>query len=331
MKAYVRRRFGGPEVLAVADLDTPLPGDDEVLVRVHATSVNPYDWHHLRGEPYVARLMASGTGLFAPGVRILGCDMAGRVEAIGRNVTRFAPGDDVYALLTQGAYAEYVCVPENRLAPMPRNLSHAQAATIPMAGITALLALRDAGRVEAGQDVVITAAAGGVGTFAVQLARALGAKVTAVCGPGNAGLVRSIGATEALDYTAGDFTRGGSRHDLAVDIAGRTATRAWRRILTPEATLVLVGGPPGRWFQPASHIAASFAAGRLVPQRVVLADVTSSVRWRELLEELTGLVQDGAVTPVLDRTYAFEELPEAIRYQEQGHVRGKLAVDVSPR
>jgi NADPH:quinone reductase-like Zn-dependent oxidoreductase len=331
MKAYIRRGFGGPEVLAIADLDIPVPGDEDVLVRVHATSVNPYDWHHLRGQPYVARLMGGGMGLLGPGSRTLGSDMAGRIEAVGRKVTRFAPGDDVYAVLAQGAYAEYACVPQSRLAPMPRNLSYAQAATIPMAGTTALLALRDAGRLEAGQDVVITAASGGVGTFAVQIAHALGARVTAVCGAGNALLVRSIGAAQALDYAAGDFTRGGSRHDLAIDIAGRTATRAWRRILTPEATLVLVGGPPGRWFQPASHIAASFVAGRLVPQRVVLADVLSSDRRRELLEELTGLVQDGAVTPVLDRTHAFEELPEAIRYQERGHVRGKLVVEVSPR
>lgn len=327
MRAYIRHGFGGPEVLELADVEVPTPAEGEVLVRVHATSVNPYDWHLLRGEPRLARLVPGGLGLFRPRLAGLGCDLAGRVEAVGGGVTRFAPGDDVYALLEQGGFAEYACVSQDSLSRMPRNLTHAQAATLPMAAGTALLALRDDGGLEAGQEVVITGASGGVGTFAVQIAVAMGATVTAVCGSQNQELVRRLGAARAVDYAAGDFTRG-QTYDLALDLAGRTTTRAWGRALRREGTLVIVGGPPGRWFQPMTHVLASVAASPLVPQRVVGTDIVGCRQKTELLDALTLLVEDGALTPVVDRTFAFDELPDAIRYQERGHARGKIVVRV---
>ncbi|MBW8802832.1 MAG: NAD(P)-dependent alcohol dehydrogenase [Catenulisporales bacterium] len=336
MRAFTRQRFGGPDVLELIDVDVPTPEPGEVLVRVHATSINPYDWHHLRGEPVLARLMTRGLGLLRPRLRTLGCDLAGRVEAVGSDVTRFAPGDDVYALVEQGGFAEYACVPEDALSPMPRSLTHEQAAAVPMAASTALLALRDDGRLRSGQDVVITGASGGVGTFAVQIAVALGANVTAVCSARNAELVRSIGAAEVVDYAAGDFTRGrrqGSADsaggaDVALDLAGRTGTRAWRRALAPHATLLVVGGPSGRWLQPMAHVIAAVAAAPLGSRRIAAPDIVGCPRKPELLQAMTALIDDGAVTPVIDRTYAYEDLPEAIRYQEQGHARGKVVVRV---
>jgi len=221
MKAFVLRSYGSPDLLELTDLDEPVPGDDEVLVRVGATSVNPYDWHQMRGQPYVARLMPGGLGLRGPKLSILGCDVAGRVEAAGRNVTGFATGDEVFALLPQGGFAEYVSVPPSLLAPKPKNLSYEQAAAVPMAAITALLGVRDQGRLQPGQTVLVNGASGGVGTFAVQIARALGAEVTAVCSAANAELARAVGAGEVIDYTTTDFTRHEQRYDLLLDIAGR--------------------------------------------------------------------------------------------------------------
>ncbi|NUP50345.1 MAG: NAD(P)-dependent alcohol dehydrogenase [Catenulispora sp.] len=327
MRAFIRHRFGGPEVLEQVDVEVPTPTADQVLVRVHATSVNPYDWHHLRGEPILARLVPGGLGLFRPRLTSAGCDLAGRVEAVGSAVTRFAPGDDVYALLEQGGFAEYACVSQDMLSPMPSNLSHEQAATVPMAAMTALLALRDDGRLQSGQEVIITGATGGVGSFAVQIAVAMGARVTAVCGSRNQALARKLGAARVLDYATTDCTRSG-RHDLALDLAGRTTTRAWRRGLNPEGTLVIVGGPPGRWCQPMTHVIASVAAAPLGPERVVGTDIVGCSQKAELLTALTSLIEAGAVIPVIDRTYAFDELPDAIRYQEQGHARGKVAVKI---
>ena len=209
MKAFVLHRYGPPDVLELTGTGTPVPADDEVLVRVRATSINPYDWHNMRGEPYIARLMPGGLGLRAPKLRILGCDMAGQVTAVGRDVTQFRPGDDVFALLEQGGFAEYVTVRESLVAPKPRNLSYEQAAAVPMAAVTALLGVRDAGQLQPGQKVLVNGASGGVGTFAVQIARALGAKVAGVCGPRNVALVASIGADEVIDYRTEDFTRTG--------------------------------------------------------------------------------------------------------------------------
>jgi NADPH:quinone reductase-like Zn-dependent oxidoreductase len=326
VKAFVLRSYGSPDLLDLTDLDKPVPADDEALVRVLATSINPYDWHNMRGQPYVARLMPGGLGLRGPKLRILGCDMAGQIEAVGRNVTGFRPGDQVYALLPQGAFAEYVSVRQSLLAPKPKNLSYQQAAAVPMAAITALLGLRDQGRLQPGQKVLVTGASGGVGTFAVQIARALGADVTAVCSAPNAALVRSLGAAEVIDYTTQDFTRQGQRHDLLLDIAGSHRAQASVRALKTGGTFVAVGGPPGRWLQPAAHVFAALALGPLVSQRMVLTDTVRSAGHNHHLATLTELIEDGKVAPVIDRSYPFADIPAAIRYQEQGHARGKVVI-----
>jgi len=330
MKAYVLRSYGSADLLDRTDLDRPVPAADEVLVRVRATSVNPYDWHNMRGEPYVARLMPGSLGLRGPKLSILGCDMAGQVEAVGAEVTGFRPGDDVFALLEQGGFAEYVCVREALLAPMPKNLSYEQAAAVPMAAVTALLALRDQGRLQRGQRVLVNGASGGVGTFAVQIARALGATVTAVCGTRNVDLVRSLGADEVVDYRTTDFTRTGQRYDLLLDIAGSRSASACRRVLTPGGALVVIGGQAGRWLQPAGHAVAVLAAGPWpwVSQRMAMADAVACTAKKQNLITLTELIEAGQVTPVIDRRYDFEEIPAAVRYQEEGHSPGKVVVAV---
>jgi NADPH:quinone reductase-like Zn-dependent oxidoreductase len=305
-----------------------VPAADEVLVRVRATSVNPYDWHHMRGEPRIARLMPGTLGLRAPKVRVLGCDMAGQVEAVGPDVTEFQPGDDVFALLEQGGFAEYARVPVRLLARKPRNLSYEEAAAVPMAAVTALLGLRDVGRVEAGQRVLVNGAAGGVGTFAVQIARALGAQADAVCGAANADRVRSIGADHVIDYAREDFTRRGQRYDVLLDIAGRAGALSCRRALARPGTLVLIGGPAGRWLQPAGHVFSALALGPLAGRRVALADTVSCPAKKQMLTALTTLIEDGEVTPVISRSYPFHDLQEAIRYQEQGHALGKVVVTI---
>ncbi|GAA3771943.1 NAD(P)-dependent alcohol dehydrogenase [Plantactinospora mayteni] len=326
MKAAVLRSYGPPDALDLTDVQQPAPGDDEVLVRVRATSVNPYDWHHIRGEPLVARLMPDGPALRGPSIGILGCDMAGQVEAVGRNVTEFRPGDDVYALLPGGGFGEYVCVREDLLAPKPANLSYEQAAAVPMAAVTALVGLRDSGRLQPGQQVLVNGASGGVGTFAVQLARVFGATVTGVCSGRNVELVRSLGADEAVDYTTEDFTRRGRRYDLLLDNAGSRSVSAYRRALTRNGTLVVVGGPASRWLQPAGRVFAALAVSPLVSQRIALADAVRTPEKKQCLRLLTELIEDGKVTPVIDRRYPFAEIRAAVRYQEEGHSAGKVVV-----
>lgn len=328
MKVFVLRSYGSPDRLELTETDPPAPARDEVLVRVRATSVNPYDWHGMRGEPYVARLMTGNLGLRRPRFGVLGCDLAGRVEAVGADVTRFRPGDDVYALVEQGGFAEFAAVAENLVAPMPQRLSYEQAAAVPMAAMTALLALREVGRLQPGQTVLVNGASGGVGTFAVQIARALGAKVTGVCGPQNVELVRSLGADEVVDYSKQDFTRLGREFDLMLDIAGRSPVRACLRILTRKGTLVVVGGPGGRWVQPVGHVAAMLATGAVVSQRITLAETVGHKQKHELLAALTDLIENHGVTPAIDRQYPFTQLPDAIRHQEQGHAQGKVVVTV---
>jgi NADPH:quinone reductase-like Zn-dependent oxidoreductase len=329
MKAYVPRSYGPPDNLDLTDLGIPAPAPGEVLVRVRATSVNPYDWHHMRGEPRIARLMPGTAGLRAPKFRILGCDIAGQVEAVGPDVTGFRPGDDVFALLEHGGgFAEYVSVPERLLAPKPANLSYEQAAAVPMAAVTALLGLRDVGRIEPGQQVLVNGASGGVGTFAVQIARALGARADAVCSAPNADLARLIGAEHVIDYAKEDFTRSGRHYDVLLDIAGGHPVSACRRVLARPGTLVLIGGPAGRWLQPAGHVFASLAVGPLVPQRVAIADTVSCPAKKQVLMTLTALIEDGTVTPVISRTYPFDDIKEAISHQEQGHVPGKVVVTI---
>ena len=328
MKALVLGSYGSPDHLDLTAVDTPVPAADEVLVRVRATSVNPYDWHHMRGEPRVARMMPGTLGLRAPKLRILGGDMAGQVEAVGEDVTEFRPGDDVFALLEQGGFAEYVSVPERLLARKPGNLSYEQAAAVPMAATTALLGLRDVARIDPGQKVLVNGASGGVGTFAVQIARALGARADAVCSLPNADLARSIGADDVIDYTSQDFTRSGRRYDVLLDIAGSRPVFACRRVLAPRGTLVLIGGPAGRWLQPAGHMFSALAMAPLVSQRIAMADTLSCTAKKQILMTLTTLIEDGKVTPVISRRYPLCDIQEAVRYQEQGHAAGKVVVTI---
>ncbi|MEW9532932.1 NAD(P)-dependent alcohol dehydrogenase [Microbispora sp. NPDC049125] len=328
MKAFVLRSFGSPDVLELKKVATPVPADDEVLVRVRATSVQPFDWHLMRGEPRVARLMGT-LGRRAPKITILGADMAGQVEAVGRAVKGFRPGDEVYAMLKRGGgFAEYVCVREGDLAPKPANLSFEQAAAMPLAACTALLGLRDTGRIQPGHRVLVNGASGGVGTFAVQIARSLGARVTGVSGPRNAGLVGSIGADEVVDYSKEDFTRSGRRYDLLLDVAGSRPARACRRVLTPKGTLAVVGGPAGRWLQPVGHVFAAVAMSPFVSQTIAMVDVLGCADNGRNLSTLTELAGAGELTPVIDRCYPFEEIPAAVAYQEKGHASGKVVVTV---
>ncbi|MEV6320799.1 NAD(P)-dependent alcohol dehydrogenase [Nocardia sp. NPDC051787] len=325
MQAFVTCPYGSSELGQLQEIDRPAPAADEVLVRVRATSINPYDWHHLTGEPRIARSMPGGLGLRHPRYRVLGCDMAGTVEAVGVGVSRFRPGDDVFALLSHGGFAEYVTVREDMLAAKPDSLSYEEAAAVPMAAITALLALRD--KVEPGQRVLVNGASGGVGTFAVQIARAFGAHVVGVCGKRNIDLVRSIGADDVVDYRSEDFTRQERQYDLLLDIAGGRSLAACRKALAPKGTFVVVGGPAGRWLQPAWHAFGVLLTAPLLGRRAVLADTVHHGKQQDLVT-LTELIEAGKVTPVIDRCYPFDEIPAAIEYQEAGHASGKVVVTV---
>jgi NADPH:quinone reductase-like Zn-dependent oxidoreductase len=254
--------------------------------------------------------------------------MAGQVEAVGKDVTAFRPGDEVFAVLKQGGFAEYVCVQEGELVPKPKNLSFEQAAAVPLAANTALLGLRDEGRIQPGQKVLINGASGGVGTFAVQIARALGAEVTGVCSTRNVRLVQSIGADKVVDYTTEDFTETGQRYDLLLDIAGSRFISACRRVLTPRGTYVVVGGPAGRWLQPVGHVFSALAVSPFVSQRMVRADAYRCTENKQNLMTLSELIEDGKITPVVDRCYRFEETPAAVKYQEEGHAPGKVVITV---
>ncbi|WP_188195204.1 NAD(P)-dependent alcohol dehydrogenase [Nonomuraea sp. SYSU D8015] len=329
MKAFVLRSYGPPSALKLMEIDKPVPRDDEVLVRVRATSVQPYDWHLMRGEPYVARLMPGGLGLRKPKIAILGADVAGEVEAVGKAVTGFRPGDEVYAMSKQGGFGEYVCVRADELAPKPANLSFEEAAAVPLAANTALMALRDQGRLKPGQKVLVNGAAGGVGTFAVQLAKALGGEVTGVCSHRNVDLVRSLGVDEVVDYTKEDVTRLGRRYDVVIDNGGGHSASAYRRVLKPTGVHVLIGGRGGRWLQPAGHMFATLAAAPFLPHKVRQTDVVGCKENRRNLIALAELIEAGEVTPVIDRRYPFEEIPAAVRYSEEGRAAGKIVVTVA--
>jgi NADPH:quinone reductase-like Zn-dependent oxidoreductase len=322
MQAIVSTEYGSPERLRVEEIDKPTLEPDGVLVRVRAASVNPYDWHLIRGEPYVGRLM--GMGLRRPADSRRGVDTAGTIEAVGENVTDFQPGDEVFGRCN-GAFAEYALGDAERLAAKPARLTFEEAASIPVAGVTALQALRDRGAVQAGQRVLINGAAGGVGTFAVQIAKTLGAHVTGVCSTRNVELVRSIGADDVVDYTADDFTRTARPYDVILDTVGNRSLRHLRRALTTNGTLVVVGGGGGRLFGPVTQLARAFVLGRFVRQQV--KPIMASIRKADLLL-LKQLVDDGKVTPVLDRTYPLRETAEAVRYLEDGHARGKVVITV---
>jgi NADPH:quinone reductase-like Zn-dependent oxidoreductase len=324
MNAVVQDTYGSPEVLEVREIDKPVVGDDEVLVQVHAAGVDPGVWHLMTGLPYLVRVM--GYGLRKPKVGIRGRDVAGRVEAVGTNVTRFRPGDEVFGTC-DGSFAEYVCARPDKLAPKPTNLTFEQAAAVPISALTALQALRDRGRVQPGQKVLVIGAGGGVGSFAVQLAKAFGAEVTGVCSTTKVDLVRSIGADEVIDYTREDFADGARHWDLIVDTAGRRSLSQLRRALAPRGTLVIVGGEGGgRWLGGFDRlILRAPAVSAFSRQR--LRSLVSKERSEDLLV-LKELIEAGKVTPVIDRTYPLREAPEAIRYLEEGHARGKVVIRV---
>jgi NADPH:quinone reductase-like Zn-dependent oxidoreductase len=322
MKAITYHRYGPPEVLEFEDVPAPAVEDGEVLVRVRAASVNPRDWHFLRGLPVVMRPF----GLRLPEDGAFGSDLAGQVEAVGGGVTRFRPGDEVYAHVHDGAFAEQAAVPEAVLGRKPANLSFEQAAAVPLAALTALQGLRDHGRVRPGQHVLVIGASGGVGTFTVQLAKWLGAEVTGVSSTRNLELVRSLGADHVVDYTREDVTRGPRRYDLVIQLAGTASPAALRRVLTPRGTLLLSSGESeSRWFGPFGRMIRAVALSPFVGQRLAPFEAKPS---SDDLQVLTELIESGRLAPVIDRTYPLRDTPEAIRYLETGRARGKVVLTV---
>ena len=322
MKAIVYRCYGSPDVLEFADVEKPTPADDEVLVKVVAASVNPLDWHRMRGSPYIMRLRS---GLGAPNRTSMGVDFAGTIEAVGKNVKRFKPGDEVFGGRS-GAFAEYVAVPEDRaLVLKPANMTFEQAASVPIAAITALQALRDKGKIESGQKVLINGASGGVGTFAVQIAKSFGAEVTGVCSTRNLEMVRSIGADHVIDYKNEDYTESGKRYDLIIDMVGNHGLLANRKALEPDGILVLVGGAKGNWLAPFMGPIKALVLSPFVDQE--LGMILAQLR-KDDLAILGDLIQTGKVTPVIDRRYRLSEVPAAIRYSEEGHARGKIVINL---
>jgi len=318
MKAIVQEGYGSPDVLKLREIEKPAVGDDGVRVRVSAASVNAADWHLIRMPPHLIGMLLRSS---RSGVR--GFDVAGHVEAVGRNVTRVKPGDEVFGTGI-GSFAEYVTTPEDRLAPKPRNLTFEQAAAIPVAGITALQGLRDKAHVQPGQRVLIYGAGGGVGTFAVQVARSLGARVTAVTGTRNVDLVRSIGADEVIDYTKTDFTSHGQSYHVLFDIGANRSLADCRRVLVPNGTLVLAGAPKGLWAI-VSRMLKAQSLSRLGSQRIT--SFMAKVRHEDLVV-LKDLVEAGKLSPVIDRKYPLGEVPEAVRYVGTGEARGKVVISV---
>jgi len=320
MKAIVQDEYGSPDVLELRDIDPPAITEDQVILKVQAASLNPIDWHIMRGAPFLVRFTS---GLRRPKPVVRGVDVAGQIEAVGENVTRFQPGDEVFGTCA-GSLAEYASAGQSRLVTRPARLSPTQAAAVPIAAFTALQGLRDLGRIEAGHRVLIIGASGGVGTFAVQIAKSFGAAVTGVCSAGNAELVRSIGADDVIDYARGDFTKGSEAFDLIFQLAGTASPLSLRRILTPKGTLVLSSGM-GR-FAGIDRIVTALVTSPFVGQRLVTWVAKENA---DDLEFLAELLESGKVTPVIDRTYPLDQAPEAIRYVEDGHTQGKVVVTVS--
>ena len=325
MKAIVYCDYGSADVLKLEDLEKPVPDDDQMLVKVRAASINPLDWHFMRGTP---KLMRIGTGLRKPKSIRLGVDYAGTIEAVGKNVTQFKAGDDVFGGKT-GALAQYVCVRADRAVTLkPANVTFEQAASVPIAAITALQALRDDGHLQPGQKVLINGASGGVGTFAVQIAKSFGADVTGVCSTRNLELVRSLGADQVIDYTKEDFTRSERRYDLILDNVGTQPLSGFRRVLTPKGICVMVGGGgpnDGQWIGPMSRPLKALLISPFVSQKMgmMMAELNNKD-----LTILADLMQAGKLTPVIDRQYKLSEVPDAIRYLEEGHARGKVIITV---
>jgi NADPH:quinone reductase-like Zn-dependent oxidoreductase len=325
MKACVYERYGRPDVLGLEEVETPSPAGDEVAVRVHACGLNAADWHVMRADPFLVRLRF---GLRRPRrPMIAGCDVAGVVESVGERVTRFSPGDRVFAEVGfTGGLAEVAAPREDRTARMPDDCTFEQAAAVPVAGVTALRAIRDAGRVEPGTTVLLIGASGGVGTFALQIARALGGAVTAVCGPGALELVRSLGADEVIDYTAEKYVDAGRTYDVVVNNGGTHSLRSLRRTLTPTGTLAAVGGSQhGGLFGPGAVAMRGKLVSPFVSQRLVAVEGESS---EADLATLAAMIEAGDVAPVIDRVYPLGEAPDALRYVEEGHPKGKVVVTV---
>jgi NADPH:quinone reductase-like Zn-dependent oxidoreductase len=320
MKAAVYSRYGPPEVVHIEDVEKPVPKDDEVLIKVRTASVNPYDWHFVRGMPYPLRLAA---GLRQPKTMRLGVDVAGTVEAVGKSVTQLKSGDEVFGIC-RGAFAEYGCASDSALVIKHRSVTFEQAASAPIAGLSALQGLRDKGRIQPGQKVLINGAAGGVGTFAVQIAKSFSADVTGVCSTRNIDMVRSIGADHVVDYTHEDFTKKGQSYDLILDCVGNRPLSAIRRVLNPQGTCAIVGGPSSPWMLGfLTRLITALVLSRIVSQKLV---IVGTKRNREDLTTLHELMATGKVTPVIDRCYRLSEVPQALRYLEAGHARGKVVI-----
>jgi NADPH:quinone reductase-like Zn-dependent oxidoreductase len=321
MKAAVQHVYGRPDVLELKEIDRPAVTGDGVLVRVRAASVNPVDWHLLTGLPLIAR---PSFGMFKPKQEVRGVDFAGTVEEVGKNVTHFRAGDEVFGGRS-GSFAEYVCVAEGGAVVLkPANVTFDEAGAVAVAAVTALQGLRDKGHVQPGQDVLINGASGGVGTFAVQIAKSFGAKVTAVCSTRNVDMVRGLGADTVIDYTKEDFTRSGRRYDLMLDIAGSKSWSECRRILKPEATLVIVGGPDkSRLLGPLSHLAKVRLASLRSSQKIVFFVAHVNKQNMDVLREL---LETGKVKPVIEKRYELSEIADALRYLGEGHARGKIVI-----
>jgi NADPH:quinone reductase-like Zn-dependent oxidoreductase len=323
MRAAERDRYGTTEVVELRTIEKPIPADDELLVRVRATSLNLADWYTVTGRPYIGRI---SFGLRRPKSSRLGVDFAGEVEAVGKDVTKFAVGDDVFGG-GDGAFAEYVCVAESRaVVPKPANVTFEQAAAVPLAALTALQGIRDKGHLTSGQNVLINGASGGVGTFAVQIAKALGADVTAVCSTKHVELARSLGADHVIDYTSEDFTRSARRYDLILDVAGNRSWSACKRVMNPTATLVLVGGPKAnRLIGPLGHVLTTYLAGLLGRRRVAffIAEFNKSD-----MVVLRDLIAAGSLTSAIDRRYGLSEIVEALDYIGAGHAHAKIVIIV---
>jgi len=327
MKAVVYTDYGSPDVLEIRDIKRPVPNDDQVLIRVRAASINPLDWHYIEGTPYIMR--AFGVGLRKPKDPRLGVDMAGEVEAIGKNVTQFKPGDEVFGG-RNGAFAEYVCARADRaIALKPSNITFEQAASVPIAAITALQGLRDKGHISAGQKVLINGASGGVGTFAVQIAKSWGAEVTGVCSTRNLDLVRSLGADHVIDYTKEDFTKGEQRYDVILDNVGTQPLSGFKRALVPNGICVMIGGGgpnDGGLIGPMARPIKALFLSPFMTQKMgmMMAELN-----KKDLNVLGDLMQSGKVKPVIDRTYPLSQIADAIRYLEQGHARGKVVITIA--
>ncbi len=322
MKAVVQDTYGSPDVLELRDIDVPKPGDDHVLLRVHAASAHIGDWHVMTGLPYMIRL---GLGLRAPKAHVRGMDVAGRVEAVGKDVSLFRPGDEVFGI-AKGSFAEFALAPPRKLAPKPANLTFEQAATVPISGLTALQAVRDGGRVQPGQRVLVVGASGAVGTFAVQIANAFGARVTGVCSTSKVDLVRSLGADEVIDYTREDFVESGQRYDAILLTAGARSVPSLRRVLTPKGALVIVGSEGGgRWTGGFGRNLRAQMLSPFVGQRMGL--FVSKEKGEDLVV-LTEMVEAGKVMPVIGATFPLSEVPEAMRQLAAGHARGKIVITI---